>query len=227
MLTLILAEAELELVPEELYDQPAVKAVAKRKGKQPGQILLDSSYHHTAMHELQEGYRRGRPDIVHVFLLNSLESILNKRGLLRIIIHTRNNEMINVNPLTRIMKNYDRFVGLMEQLFEKKSVPVDADEPFLKLEENMSIDKIVEQVKSDLVIGFSENGKNIKLSQYLRELKDKGEKDIVCIIGGFPKGGFHFDLNKIANEIVSIYPERLVAWTVAYETIVNYENIYL
>jgi len=33
--------------------------------------------------------------------------------------------------------------------------------------------------------------------------------------------------NKIADEIVSVCPERLVAWTVAYEIIVNYENIYL
>jgi len=226
LLTLILAEAELELVPEELYDQPAVKAVAKRKGKQPGQILLDSSYHHTAMHELQEGYRRGRPDIVHIFLLTSLESILNKKGLLRVIVHTRNNEAIYIDPSTRIMKNYDRFKGLIEQLFDKKTLPTEADKPLLKLVPNTGLEKIIDQVGSDFVIGFSEKGRQVKLLEYISNLKRQGIENIACIIGGFSKGDFYSDIEKITDNVISIYQDMLVAWTIAAEMIVNYENVY-
>jgi rRNA small subunit pseudouridine methyltransferase Nep1 len=226
LLTLILAEAELEIVPEEIRSHPAVTAVAKRKGKKPEYTLLDSSYHHTAMHELEEGFRRGRPDIVHIFLLTSLESILNKKGLLRVIVHTRNNEVIYIDPSTRIMKNYDRFVGLIEQLFDKKAVPINADKPLLKLESNTSLEKIVDQAKSDFVIGFSEKGKQVKLLEYINNLKRQNIKNITCIIGGFPKGDFYSNIEKIADDVISIYPDMLVAWTIAAEMIVNYENVY-
>ena len=37
-----------------------------------------------------------------------------------IIVHTRNNDVITIDPETRIMRNYTRFIGLMEQLFEKQ-----------------------------------------------------------------------------------------------------------
>ncbi|MEM4418885.1 MAG: 16S rRNA methyltransferase, partial [Candidatus Nitrosocaldus sp.] len=64
MITLIIAEASLELVPDEIAWHSAVKKHAKRQGREPKEILLDRSYHHTAMLNLKDAYRRGRPDIV-------------------------------------------------------------------------------------------------------------------------------------------------------------------
>jgi hypothetical protein len=64
------------------------------------------------MTNLSEGRRRGRPDMTHLFLLTALESIANKQGTVKLIIHTRNDEMITVHPETRIMRNYERFLGL-------------------------------------------------------------------------------------------------------------------
>ena len=98
MLTLVLAEAEVELMPAELTRHPAVIAYARQRRKQPTQILLDSNYHHSAMTTLPEGRRRGRPDITHLFLLTALESIVNKKGQLNIIVHTRNDMVITINP---------------------------------------------------------------------------------------------------------------------------------
>ncbi len=41
-----------------------------------------------------------------------LDSPLNRAGLLRVFIHTRDNVLIDVHPQTRIPRTYDRFAGL-------------------------------------------------------------------------------------------------------------------
>lgn len=224
MLTLVLAEAELEPLPIELCRHPAVIAHARQRAKQPRLILLDSNYHHAAMTTLPEGRRRGRPDITHLFLLTALESIVNKQGQLQILIHTRNDQVITISPQTRIMRNYERFLGLMEQLFEKTVVP-DAEHPLLKLEENITLKKLVETQKAEQVVVFSKDGAPVKLHEYFSKLQRQKKSDLICIIGGFPSGTFHTDLTTIATDVVSLYTEMLPAWTVASEILVNYGNM--
>jgi len=220
MLTLVLAETELELIPPELLHHPAVIGHARQRGKEPACIILDSNYHHAAMTGLPEGRRRGRPDMAHLFLLTALESVANKQGTLKVIIHTRNDEMITVHPGTRIMRNYERFLGLMEQLFEKVAVP-DENHPLLELHHNMTLAQIVEETDAGLVIAFSKTGTPTTLSDYF---KKHSNKDIVCLIGGFPSGSFHTDITTITTEILSLHPEMLPVWTVTSEILVNYEN---
>src|SRR5512136_303191 len=224
MLTLVLAEAEVELMHAELTRHPAVIANARQRKKQPAQILLDSNYHHSAMTTLPEGRRRGRPDITHLFLLTALESILNKQGQLNIIIHTRNDMVITITPETRIMRNYERFLGLMETLFEKHVVP-DEKQPLLSLRQNIPLKQAIEQVQADVVITFSKDGSAVIISDYFKELKKQKKRHLLCIIGGFPSGNFHTDLKTIATRNFSLYPEMLPAWTVASEILVNYGNM--
>lgn len=224
MLTLLLAEAEIELIPIELTRHPAVIAYARQRKKQPTQILLDSNYHHSAMTTIPEGRRRGRPDITHLFLLTALESILNKQGQLNIIVHTRNDMVITINPQTRIMRNYERFLGLMETLFEKQVIP-DEKHPLLSLRQNTTLNKVVKQMQPDTVITFSKNGSSVFLPDYFKELKKQKKNHLLCIIGGFPSGEFHTDLNTITTNTFALYPDMLPAWTVASEILVNYGNI--
>ena len=226
MLTLVLAEAEIELMPAELTRHPAVIAHARRRKKPPTQILLDSNYDHSAMISIPEGQRRGRPDIAHLFLLITLESILNKKGQLQIIVHTRNNMMITIDPKTRIMRNYERFLGLLEALFEKQVVP-DERHPLLTLQQNISLNKIIEHVQADIVIIFSKDGTPIILAEYFKELNKQKKHHLLCVIGGFPSGEFHTDLNTITTTNLSLYPEMIPAWTVASEILVNYGNMSL
>lgn len=221
MLTLVLAESELELIPPELMHHPAIIGHARQRGKQPARILLDSNYHHAAMTTLPEGRRRGRPDMTHLFLLTALESIPNKQGSLRLIVHTRNDEMIIVHPETRIMRNYERFLGLMEQLFETHAVP-DKKHPLLELRPQMSLQHIINEMNADMVVTFSKTGTPIKLQEYF---KKHSKKNILCVIGGFPSGSFHTDIKTITTDIVSLYPEMLPVWTVTSEILVNYENV--
>jgi rRNA small subunit pseudouridine methyltransferase Nep1 len=225
MLTIILAESELELIPNQIISHPAVISYAKHRNKKPKGLILDSSFHHSAMKELYEGNRRGRPDIVHIFLLNSLESIINKKGKLKIIIHTRNNEAIFVDPKTRIMRSYHRFIGLLEQLFEKKKIAAE-EKTLLELKENVSLEKIIENEDHDFIITFSENGKIVDLYDYLINLKNKKIKNILCVIGGFPHGDFHFDISKYSDDVISIFNEKLAAWTVTNELLTYFNNIF-
>jgi rRNA small subunit pseudouridine methyltransferase Nep1 len=223
MLTLVLAEAELELVPPELLHHPAVIGHSRQRGKEPAHILLDSNYHHAAMATLPEGRRRGRPDMTHLFLLTALESVANKKGQLKVIIHTRNNEVIRVHPETRIMRNYERFLGLMEQLLERCAVP-DEKHPLLELQRHVTLSSLIEETDADIVASFSKTGTPVKLSEYF---KKHSKQNITCIIGGFPSGEFHTDIKAIADDVISLYPEMLPVWTVTSEILVNYENVSL
>ena len=226
MLTIVLAESELEKIPVSLFRHQTIVSSAQRRMKKPSEILLDSNYHHAAMRNLPEWERRGRPDIVHLFLLVTLESIANKKNFLWVIVHTRNDEMIAFNPTTRIMRNYDRFVGLMEQLFEKQVIP-DEEKPLITLTKDKKLNQIVKQNSYDYIIAFSSEGKHVNLPTYFTDVQKKKKENILCIIGGFPKGNFNNDVTELSDEIISIYPEMVPAWTVASEVVVNYENIFL
>ncbi|ASJ08949.1 16S rRNA methyltransferase [Thermococcus siculi] len=216
MLHLVIAEAELELVPKSIADHSSVVNYARRRGKKPEEVLLDSTYHHPALKKLEDGERRGRPDIVHICLLNALESIANREGLLRVYVHTRNDEVIYVKPETRIPRNYNRFVGLMESLFKNRVVPRDLE--LLRMEEK-SLGELVEEIEPDEVFVMSEGGTPTKprdFGETLRSLENP-----LVIVGGFPHGDFKSEIpwNKI-----SIYKAPLMAWTVVNEIIINFEH---
>lgn len=218
MLNLLLLDSEIELVPKEIANHPAVRINADKRKKPASQVLLDSTLHHSAMRRLPQADRRGRPDIVHFFLLLALESALNKRGFLRTFVHTRNDELILVDPAARLPKNYPRFVGLMESLFLEGAVP-SRGAPLLRLNRGYSFKRCLEEIAHSRVIVLSEQGTREKL-----RLRLKGDDDLLCVIGGFSRGDFRSDVYSHADEIISVFDEPLTAWTVASELIVNYEN---
>ena len=158
MMHLVLADSELELVPKKIIKHPAV---VKGKSK-----ILDASLHHTAMKILKDWRRRGRPDIVHFFLLLANDSILNKEGKLRVYVHTRNNEVIYVKPETRIIKNYNRFKGLMQQLLEKERVPPDGEALMEVRKENIL--QLLQKLDGKKIL-FTPNGRKCTLHEVLEE----------------------------------------------------------
>ena len=219
MMHLILADSELEIVPQSIQGHPAVVKHANIRKKKPSRILLDASYHHQAIRTKYpaEAERRGRPDIVHHFLMNVQESPLNYEGKLRVYVHTRNNDVIRISPETRLPKAYHRFVGLMEHVFQNKYVP-DKENPLLILEK-MSLRALAEEIGNKTIV-LSEKGKNVNLKEYVIP------KDVTIIIGGFPSGDFLSNV-EFADEIISIYNGTLMAWVAAYEVIARYEMLYL
>jgi rRNA small subunit pseudouridine methyltransferase Nep1 len=207
-------DSELECVPPEIITHPIIKKSAKKDRKKPREMLLDSSLHHHALKHIPQGNRRGRPDIIHTFLLVANDSILNRHGMLRVYIHTRNNEIITVNPSMRVIKNYTRFKGLCEQLFREKKIPNHGET--LMTIEKAPLEKLLRKINPDITLLCSSQGKHGELKKYFQN------KNIACIIGGFPKGDF---LSAIQADVtVSLDDTILPAWIVATNIIVTYEN---
>jgi rRNA small subunit pseudouridine methyltransferase Nep1 len=215
---MILADAELELVPEELWNHRSVIRHAKKRRKKPSKILLESSLHHSAFKDPAEAERRGRPDIVHFFLTLCLDSIANAEGKLTTLVHTRNDELIEISPDTRLPKNYNRFIGLMEDLFDKGSVP--KGKPLLAITKKMTLEKVLKKCNPATTICLSPDGETADLVPLFREIK----KPIACMVGGFPEGDFSSPAKELADKVVSISPHLLKVWTVASIILVSYEE---
>lgn len=219
MLTLVLADSELETVPDEIAGHPCCVTAARRRGRQPRQTLLDSTVHHPALRQLADGHRRGRPDLVHFFLLTALDSILNLEGGLRVVVHTRNDRVIRVRPDTRLPKNQNRFVALVEQLFLKGQVPP-GGEPLMAMSEG-TVEGLLRESGAGRVIVFSPRGKEVDLRKHLSRLR---ARDVACVVGGFPDGDFSSPVYGLADEVLSISPHELKVWTVAAEILVNFRK---
>ena len=209
---LIIAESELELVPEELWRQPQIRGYARYTHKEPSKTLLDSSEFFKAMRKMPDGSRRGRPDLVHAALVLALDSPACKRGELKVLIHTRHNRVIIVNPETRIPKNYKRFVGLMEQLFLNGRVPP-TGEALLSMEREMTLKELVESLDPKRTLVFDVGGELVTRPEDLRE-KLKPVDDLVVIIGGFPHGKFEQVGDLKVDETISVSESELLATTV-------------
>jgi rRNA small subunit pseudouridine methyltransferase Nep1 len=220
LLILILAESALETVPKGLWSHPAIRRHSKRRGKPPGRILLDRSYHHSAMKKLRENEKRGRPDIAHFALLEALGSPLNKERLIQVYVHTNNDHVITVNPEARLPRNYDRFVGLLEQLFELGRVP-SAEQTLLKLERK-TLSQLLEETEIDYVMAFSRKGSAETLEEIVSRLLEKQKAAV--IIGGFPHGHFSETTIRLADEVVCIDPDMLETWTLTSRVIYEYER---
>ena len=209
---LIIAEASLETIPSRILRHPAVISSAKRRGKKPYQLLLDRSLHHAAMRKLPFSEKRGRPDIVHFTLLEALGSPLNKYGLLELYVHTLHGIVIEIDPSTRLPKNYNRFIGLMEQLFEKGKVPPEGP-PLLRIVENKGLSELVEGTTTFLLWERGVRKKLANLGEDIVSLLKKG-RPVSIIVGGFPHGDFRDSIVSLAERKISIWHESLETWIV-------------
>lgn len=225
MLHLVLAEAEIEMMPRELRGHLAVGKHAQREGKDPSRILLDTNYHYQAMRKLPEGERRGRPDIAHTCLVLAQDSIANLEGQLRVWIHTRNDDLITVAPDTRIMRAQHRFTGLVENLFRDGRAPADPKEkPLLTLEKRVSLADVVKRTGAKVVLGFDEKGERGSVAKKLEDAKASGADDVAVVIGAFPHGQFHTKLD-FCTAVLRLHDKPLSAWTVATHVIDAYERV--
>lgn len=221
MLTLVLAESELELVPESIKSHPKVLSAARFRDRRASRTLLDSSVHHEAMHQLPEGERRGRPDLVHFSLLLALDSALNKADQLRVVVHTRNDERIAIHPDTRLMRNYPRFVGLVETLFREGATP--KKEPLLVYEPGWTLQRVLEHHATGPIVCFSEKGSPVEPSTWMAA-KVAQSPDLTIVLGCFPHGDFHQPPETFANEVVGLGGAALSVWTVEMEVLASYER---
>ncbi|MDI9643039.1 MAG: 16S rRNA methyltransferase [Archaeoglobales archaeon] len=208
----IFLEASLEIVPAEIRNHSAVVSDARRRRKKVSEILLDDSKHHSAMERLKFREKRGRPDIVHQCLLLLLDSPMRKN--FEVYVHTIGGMIIKVAVETRLPRNYNRFVGLMENLFRDKAIRGNGK----------NLLEIVDLKLSDLV-----KGKNVVL------LSEKGDKfspeflkgETAICIGAFAHGDFfESTLRELGNfKAVSLGRESYSSLYVTSKTLSEYERV--
>lgn len=210
MYTLVLAEAALERIPKALWKHPAIVRNSERRGKPPKELLLDVSYHFSAMHGLLEREKRGRPDIVHFTLLEALGSPLSRRGLLQVYVHSRVGVSIRIAMGTRLPRNYERFLGLFEQVLKAGRAPI-TGEPLLTAREE-SLGNLLAGLGSARRFMLRENAAHLSLKKLGKAMYDA--EDSIILVGGFPHGDFNPVTRSLADLEASIYEEPLEAWTV-------------
>ena len=220
MLNLIFTETSLELVPMEILMHPSVKRNAKRRKKLPQETLLDRSLHHYAMDRLPNAEKRGRPDILHICLLLAMGSPLNRMGELRVEANTVNGFRIEVDPATRPPRDCIRFNNLMEQLLINGAVPTEG-EPLMSLTRSGLKDQM-RKIKPSRTIALSSHGKESSFEKVAVQLSEEASPAV--FVGAYPAGPMKSEVLELADDVYSVYPESLEAWTVTSRIIYEYEK---
>ncbi len=216
-LIIIIVECGIELIPKEIRNHSAIRK--NLNSQSLSSQLLDNALHHSAMKNLKNLNKRGRPDITHLCLLNALGSPLCKSGNLRLYMHTINNKIYEFNPEIRIARNYNRFKGLMAKLLIDNSVKLN-DKQLISLF-NGDIQNLIKIVKKPQILLFSSKGKLVNNHSAL--FHEDITKNTIAIIGGFQKNTFSDELLNLSENLISISEYSLDAWVVVSKVINLYE----
>ncbi|NDB90746.1 MAG: ribosome biogenesis protein, partial [Thaumarchaeota archaeon] len=217
-LSLVIAEASLELVPRELYKHNAITAYCRKMGKRPSEILLDNSWHFGAMKGIPNEIKRGRPDLVHFCLLEACTIPLYQEDEISVYVHTIDDKVITVGERVRFPKSYHRFAGIMEQLFATKKIESDGQTLFQM--NNMSFSELIDELDPDQVIGLSSEGKKSSYESVAKTCTD----ETCLVIGGFPKGEFFDSTKDRIDSLFSVDENPLEAHVVVARTLYEYEK---
>jgi rRNA small subunit pseudouridine methyltransferase Nep1 len=217
---IIVAEAALELVPKEIQRHPSVRKEAMKRGKEKTGLLLDRSLHHSAMLNLENNEKRGRPDLVHIALLQITCAPIFLAGKIEAYLHTVNNEVIQFKTSVRIPKSYFRFQGLMEKVLSYE-VGEGWDKNLISIKK-MRLSDFVESLRVAKVVGFSRLGKRKQLEVIADENFAGGSSAL--IIGGFPKGTFSRETESVLAEKYSISKYSLDAHVVCARVLYEFEK---
>ena len=221
-LILILAESALELVPNEIWKHPSVVKHASLKGKKVSEILLDRSYHHSAMVKLKDANKRGRPDIVHFALLEVTSSPLYMGGFIEVYVHTVADKVIKLGKYVRLPKAYFRFEGLFEKLFKEGKIVSPNNEILLEMKKQ-SFKELISEIKPSITIGLSRLGEKNNFEGVAKELARYDKPAFV--VGGFPRG--HFSQKVVANfdKLYSCHVLPLEAHVVIARIVYEFEKL--
>ena len=218
MISVILVESSLELIPSELKRHPSVVSHAKKLGKRSSEILLDNSWHFAAMKGIENEMKRGRPDLVHFSILECTTIPLYLQNKMKLYVHTVEEKVISFGQNVHLPKSYHRFAGVIEKLYREKEI-VSHDEVLLEIK-NQTFSELLDQINPSKVIGFSTQGKSSTFEKIASEITDNS-----CIVlGGFQKGHFSDDIENKITDLYSVGDESFEGHVVAARMLYEYEK---
>lgn len=218
MISLILTESSLELVPKELTSHPSVISHAQKLGKKPSEILLDNSWHFAAMKEMKNEIKRGRPDLVHFCILEATTIPLYKKNKIKIYIHTIDDKVIYFGDNIHIPKSYHRFEGLIEKLFLEKTIESNGN-VLLEIKEK-SFSELIDEIKPSKIIGLSSKGEKRSFENTISEIPE----NCCLVVGGFQKGHFSDIVQSRINQLISVDDSSFEAHVVVARMLYEYEK---
>ena len=142
-------------------------------------------------------------------------SFPNKEDKLRVYVHTLNDEVIFIEPETRLPRSYNRFIGLIEQVMVESKTPNN-----LLFKEDIDIKELISRINPDCIILMDEKGEN-DLKFLISALK---KANPCIIIGAFPHGKFKKSY-EFADKRISLYREALDTLAVAGKVLCLYESV--
>ncbi len=218
MISLILSESALELVPYELQEHPSVISHAKKLGKHPSEILLDNSWHFAAMKGIKNEIKRGRPDLVHFSILEATTIPLYYQNKLNLFVHTIDNKVIHFGKNVHIPKSYHRFQGVIEKLFQEKKV-LSKNELLLEIKDQ-TFSELIHEINPSSVIGFSTSGQSSSYQKIASEIPDNS----CIVIGGFQKGHFSDSTQSEITNLFSIGDDSFEGHVIVSRILYEYEK---
>jgi rRNA small subunit pseudouridine methyltransferase Nep1 len=180
--------------------------------------------------KINNSWKRGRPDLVHICLLSILATPLYMKNLVNVYVHTIDNKTIFIGREVRLPKSYKRFEGLMIKLFQEKQIKGNElaykrDDYLLKINNNMTFDNLLDKIiRPEKVIGFSSTGILKNLKSIVNETIDIQDKHIAYIIGGFPNGEFSKNIRERFHMTYAITNDQLEAHVVISRLAYECEN---
>ncbi len=222
LVTLIIADAALEPIPEELQRHPSAIRNAKIRGKNVKEMLLDRSYHHGFMLKMKDNFRRGRPDLVHFALLEATSTPLFLENHLNVCLHTIGGYAIFIAEHVRLPKSYFRFEGLMEKLFSEGKI-ISGGRSLIEAVK-MDFKHLLRQVDSSVTIGLSRAASLRSFETVAGELA--ATDGSVLVVGGFPSGHFTSATYSCLDKVYSVSRHSLDANVVISRSLYEYEKEY-
>ena len=171
------------------------------------------------MPKLDESERRGRPDITFLSLMSILETPLCKEGLLSAHLHLQDGRIIEVKPDVRLPRNYERFVGLMEQLLLKGRVPPQGD-TLLHISE-LTLEDLLLKLKTGsdnaMTLLAIEGGKQTSVESLRNLLPQDPSVPVIAGVGAFPHGDLSQETIAMFDTSIELDREVMMAWQVCAE----------
>ena len=218
MISIVLAESSLELVPSELKHHSSVISHARKLGKLSSEILLDNSWHFAAMKGIHNELKRGRPDLVHFSILEATTIPLYLKNKMKLYIHTIDDKVIYFGQNVHVPKSYHRFAGVIEKLYKEKKITANG-ETLLEIK-NKTFSELIDEIKPSKIIGFSTKGIQNSYENIAGEISD----DSCLVFGGFQKGHFSDSIEKQFAQMCSVGDESFEGHTVVARMLYEYEK---
>ena len=218
MISLIISESALELIPFELEDHPSVVSHAKKLGKYPSDILLDNSWHFAAMKGIKNEIKRGRPDLVHFSILEATTIPLYLQNKLNLFVHTIDDKVIYFGKNVHLPKSYHRFEGVIEKLYQEKKIMA-KNELLLEIKEQTFLE-LIDEINPSKIFGFSTEGQLSSYEKIAAQISDNS----CIVIGGFQKGHFSDSVQNTITDLFSIGNESFESHVIASRILYEYEK---